>query len=120
MYAQATAESGLKLHKRWGRTTGSRGGTRTPVVLPVSARRSCPCPAAAARRTRSRCEVRERAAVLELDRHLQWLQHIRGMSRRVWVLKLRARVSTARVNLVGWRMRTVYPFWTWSKRGTGE
>src|SRR5258706_5273629 len=57
MYAQATAESGLKLHKRWGRTTGRRGGTRTPVVLPVSARRSCPCPAGA-RRTRSRREVR--------------------------------------------------------------
>ena len=50
MYAQATAESGLKLHKRWGRTTGSRGGTHTHAVFLVSALRSYPypCPAATA------------------------------------------------------------------------
>src|SRR5258706_15398551 len=50
MYAQATAESGLKLHKRWGRTTGSRGGTHTHAAFLVSALRSYPypCPAATA------------------------------------------------------------------------
>src|SRR5258706_8279279 len=44
------------------RETGRRDGTRTHVVLPASARRSCPAAAAA------RGEVRERAGVLELDR----------------------------------------------------
>src|SRR5258706_4606300 len=50
MYAQAMAESGLNLHNRWGRTTGSRGGTHTHAVFLVSALRSYPypCPAATA------------------------------------------------------------------------
>src|SRR5258706_10646716 len=83
------------------RKTGRRGGTRTHVVLPVSTRRSCPCPAAAVRGTRSRVrvrgarrearsakrEVQGRVVVLdwacELDQRSQGMYHLRRLLRRL-------------------------------------
>src|SRR5258706_16391280 len=87
------------------RETGRRDGTRTHVVLPVSARRSCPAAAAA------RGEVRERAGMLELDRQVQWLRSLvtclDAQTARVWV--------DGSGELGG--LAYAYPFWTWSKRG---
>src|SRR5258706_1233056 len=88
------------------RETGRRDGTRTHVVLPASARRSCPAAAAA------RGEVRERAGVLELDRQVQWLQNLAtcldAQTARVWV--------DGSGELGG--LAYAYPFWTWSTQSS--
>ena len=104
-------------HRRWGRTTGSQGGTRThatfsgvgvsvvPVPVPVPVPASASAAVGGTRSRGARCKVmcEDGRRCCGLNRRLRACAILAICFLRLRVLKL---VDWGRqVNLVGWRMR---------------